>query len=135
MKNGQTIPISLKHSAIVLKDQDDELKWSLNKSLGVLTTKLGYKSKINEGLGDVSQWWWKLVWKLACPLKIIILLWISLANKILTWDNGQKRNWIGPGWCCMCKNDCESVDHLFVYCQFTKVVWMEISNSFKLQIH
>jgi hypothetical protein len=41
----------------------------------------------------------------------------------------------GPGWCCLCKNDCESVDHLFVYCQFTKVVWMEISNSFKLQIH
>jgi hypothetical protein len=84
----------LKHNAIVLKDQDDELKWSLNKSSWVLTTKLGYKAKINEGLGDVSQWWWKLVWKLACPLKIRIFLWISLANKILTWDNGQKRNWI-----------------------------------------
>jgi hypothetical protein len=44
----------LKQSVIVLKDQDDELKWSLNKSSRVLRAKLGYKSKTSEGLGDVS---------------------------------------------------------------------------------
>jgi hypothetical protein len=72
-------------------------------------------------------------WKLDGPLKINIFLWMALANKILTWDNGQKRGWNGLGWCCLCKSENELVDHLFVHCSFTKEVWKEMFKSFNIQ--
>jgi len=53
--------ILLKHSFIVLKERDDELKWPLNKASVMLASKLGYKYKMSEVLGDVSYCWWKLV--------------------------------------------------------------------------
>jgi hypothetical protein len=59
----------LNHNAICLKDSNDELSWSINKSLWVLTTKLGYETKINKDLEVERLWWWKVVWKLVCPLK------------------------------------------------------------------
>jgi hypothetical protein len=89
----------LKHSAICIKDQEDELSWSRNTATGMLTAKLGYATVITEDRGEERKWWWKVVWKLGCPPKIRIFIWLVLANKVLTWDNGQKRNWSGPGWC------------------------------------
>jgi hypothetical protein len=59
-------------------------------------------------------------------LKIYIFLWLAMDNRILTWDNFQKRNMQGLGRCIMCKNNHESVDHLFVNCPFTREVWKEI---------
>jgi hypothetical protein len=123
----------LKHNAICLHDHDDELKWSRNQTTGVLTTKLGYASKFSEEQGAMRLWWWKAVWKLVFPLKTRIFLWLVLENKVLMWDNGQKRNWIGLGWCYLCKQASETVDHLFVLCPFSKVVWMEVLQSYNLQ--
>ena len=85
--------------AICLNDLDDELSWSINKSLRFLATKLGYETKINKDLEVERLWWWywwKVVWKLVCKLKSKNFLWLALANKILTWENGQKRRWVGP---------------------------------------
>jgi len=58
------------------------------------------------------------VWKLPCPLKTRILLWLALANRLLTWDDGQKRNCVGTDHCILCKCENESVHHLFVTCAF-----------------
>jgi len=49
--------------------------------------KLGYANKILEEGPEERDWWWGAVWKLPCLLKTRILLWLVLANKILTWDN------------------------------------------------
>jgi hypothetical protein len=64
---------------------------------------------------DERVWWWELICKLESPLKTRIFLWITLSNKILTWDDSQKRNWNGPGRCVLCKEDSETDDHLFVF--------------------
>jgi hypothetical protein len=42
----------LKHCAICLSEQDDELSWSKNTTTGILTMKLGYIAKISENVGD-----------------------------------------------------------------------------------
>jgi len=45
----------LKHSAVFIKETDDELKWSWNKANGVLTAKLGYEAKCSkEQIGKES---------------------------------------------------------------------------------
>lgn len=51
---------------------------------------------------------------------------LVLSNKVLTWENAQTRNWDGPNRCVLCKQDCESVDHLFVNCSFSRSVWREV---------
>jgi hypothetical protein len=61
---------SLKHSAICLSDRDDELCWSKNVATRTLTVKLGYIAKIGENVGVERWWWWKVTWKLPCPLKV-----------------------------------------------------------------
>jgi hypothetical protein len=33
------------------------------------------------------------------------------------------------GWCCMCKNDDESVDHLFIHCGTAQMLWNLVLRS------
>lgn len=48
-------------------------------------------------------------WK---PIENNNFLWLPLANKILTHDNGNKRIWHGLGWYVLCKIVCEFVSFL-----------------------
>jgi hypothetical protein len=68
------------------------------------------------------------------PLKVKILMWLSVENKVLTWDNGMKRGWIGPSRCTMCKVDEETTHRLFVSCFFTQKVVVEDSFALKFCI-
>ena len=60
-------------------------------------------------------------------------MWCILENKVPTWDNLQKRNVYGPGWCCLCKNAVESTTHLFLQCRFVAEVWKECSKMSSIQ--
>ena len=115
----------MKHDAINLSDQEDKFKWSKNKGSGIYTAKLGYATRMKEDDDGEKKWWWKNNWKLNFPLKTKTFLWLALSNKILTWDNGQKRNWHGPPRCILCKNNEETVDHLFVHSSYSRDVWIE----------
>jgi hypothetical protein len=42
----------LKHGAISLSKQEDELCWSINTTTRILTTKLGYEVKMKENVGN-----------------------------------------------------------------------------------
>ncbi len=33
------------------------------------------------------------------------------------------------GWCCMCKVDDESVDHLFIHCWAARMLWSLVFRS------
>ena len=57
------------------------------------------------------------------PIKAEITLWLTLNNKLLTWDNLQKRGWIGPSRCALCHSDEETSSHLFNLCSYAKSIW------------
>jgi hypothetical protein len=51
----------------------------------------------------------------------------------LNSDNLRRRG-IHPGsWCCMCKADGESVDHLLLHCPYAKELWDMIFGLFGIQ--
>jgi hypothetical protein len=77
----------------------------------------------------MKAWWWKPLWKLKSPLRCKLTLWLSLKNKLLTWDNGIKRGWIGPNWCVLCKSDVESNSHVFVSCPYAGKVYSMIKDN------
>jgi ribonuclease HI len=56
-------------------------------------------------------------------------------NKILVWDNLQKRGWSGPNRCILCKEDSETTLHLFVHCHFFQQVWHHVSTSLNFSEH
>jgi hypothetical protein len=56
------------------------------------------------------------------------LIWSILENIIPTWENLQKRQFNGPSWCSLCKEQEETIDHLFIRCPFTTLVWAKVNS-------
>jgi len=73
-----------------LDEEGDSLAWYMNAVLGEYSLKYGYKAYVENEYDGPTIWWWEKEWKLHCPLKTKMVLWISFRNKILTWDNGVK---------------------------------------------
>ena len=48
MQSGRINTTIFRHIDSILKDKDDEHKWSRNKATSVLTVKLGYGDKMEE---------------------------------------------------------------------------------------
>jgi hypothetical protein len=53
----------LKVTHVRPKEDEDELVWSKNPSLGFYTPRLGYKAMIVNDKHDEIQGWWKSLWK------------------------------------------------------------------------
>ena len=50
-------------------------------------------------------------------------------------SNLQRRNpyhSLSPGWCILCKKNNESIDHLFLHCDFSLTLWSNILKEFGL---
>ena len=53
-----------------------------------------------------------------------------MLGKILTNDNLIKRRVVLVNWCCLCKANGESIDHLFIHCSLAKQLWDTILTLF-----
>ncbi|CAN1179405.1 hypothetical protein LINPERHAP2_LOCUS34177 [Linum perenne] len=69
------------------------------------------------------------IWRADVPTKISGFVWQVFYKNISTYDNLQKRGFIGPNVCVLCRADLESVSHLFVSCSFTSQVWLTFSSK------
>lgn len=56
-------------------------------------------------------------------------MWLLLNHKAPTWENLQKRNFVGPSRCTLCKRDNETNLHMFLHCPFTCSMWDDIRIS------
>lgn len=61
-----------------------------------------------DGIG-VPVWWGGSIWIFKCPLNACIFMWPKPKNKVLTWDNLQKRGKQGPYWRALCKANEENI--------------------------
>jgi hypothetical protein len=72
-----------------------------------------------------------MLWKSKAPNICKLTQCLALNNKLLTWDNCVKRGWCGPNRCILCKNDSESITHLFIFCPFASQVMKLIKENLK----
>ena len=63
-----------------------------------------------------------LFWSFLVPPKIRVFIWLLSKNRILTKTNLNKRGWRGFQTCVFCSH-IETVNHLFLECQFVKQIW------------
>ena len=75
---------------------------------------------------------WKCIWKSKVPPRVNFFIWTAALGKILTADNLRRRHVILVSWCCMCKGDAETIDHLFLHGKVAKEMWDTVFNLFGL---
>eukprot|EP00253_Pinus_taeda_P010381 PITA_10381 len=114
----------LGRSNVRIIDRPDQLVWAFAET-GNYAPKAGYKFLISKKGWEAPDWWSKQLWMLKCPKKARLFFWCALKEKAPTWDVLQARFMSGPSRCPLCKNETESIHHLFIHCPFTKRVWIE----------
>ena len=82
--------------------------------------------------GDLS--WMSRIWSSHITPWQLILVYLMLRNKLATNDNLRKYGLVITSYCCMCMNDLESVQHLFLECSFTQWIWQWLGNQFHVYL-
>ena len=119
----------LKSTHVRISNDVDILVWNLSK-FGRYSPKDGYAQLMNRDMDLI--WWWKVLWKLKCPLKSKLFCWFLFFGKALTWDVLILKGREGPSRCYLCKMEGETNFHIGVECPFTQSVWLIIEDHFKL---
>jgi hypothetical protein len=107
------------YSAKIKRYEQDKMCWQPSQSIG-FQVKSFYKQLSSTGAGSFP---WKNIWKAKVLPRVAFFSWRAASGKILTLDNLRHRGIILASWCCMCKADGESVDHLLLYCPYAKKLW------------
>jgi hypothetical protein len=112
---------SLKLSFIFPKENEsDTISWAKNIKYGSYTVKFGNLALVEESTEGVIKWWWREIWKWKSLEKIKVMFWLSMEQKIITWDFLWKRGWNGSSRCSLCNLNYESIVHLFFQCAYAK---------------
>ena len=69
---------------------------------------------------------WQSIWCIKIPKRVAFFLWTAARNWILTIDNLVKKNLPLVNWCCLCRCDKETLDHLLLHCKFSHALWSEV---------
>ena len=99
----------------------DSLKWG-NFCKGTYTVKAGY-SKLCVSNGMIENWPWKHIWRSKLPTKVMCFSRTAHRDAILTQDNLCRRNFHLVNRCNMCRNNSQSVNHLFLHCSVEADIW------------
>ncbi|GMP47561.1 hypothetical protein CsSME_00015641 [Camellia sinensis var. sinensis] len=87
---------------------------------GRFTVASLYRGLMGDG-GRVFPW--TSVWVPAIPTKVAFLMWTVALGRNLTLDNLMRWGHILVNRCCMCCEDVETVDHLFLHCSVALTLW------------
>eukprot|EP00253_Pinus_taeda_P019943 PITA_19943 len=106
----------------------DILRWR-KSTRGAFTVKESYYLTTHqEREGETLDW--EIIWNSKWWLKIAIFAWLVRKERILTWDKIQKRGFLGPPRCSLCKQGIETQEHILNSCPFTQHQWEEIRGLF-----
>jgi len=100
-------------NGICLNNSEDQLVWSWDLSVGQIKAKLAYKAIANSDMEKDIRWCSISISKWHIPNKLKCFAWLVLHNKILIWQNLQKRRFAGPNYCYLYREHDESVDYLY----------------------
>jgi hypothetical protein len=68
---------------------------------------------------------WKHLWKLKIPPKHAHLTWRILNRALSAKDNLNTSGIVCDPTCPRCHKDIETIDHVFLYCEWAKAIWFK----------
>jgi hypothetical protein len=126
---------ALKSSGLSLTNASDTLTWVGGDGSGHVTAKNVYAALPPDRVTVSQPSWLPRIWSWQLPLKLKLFLWLGASNKLLTWENLQKKGRHGPGLCVLCREATEDIHHLLLHCRFTQTVWQHILQQLSLSFH
>ena len=106
--------------------KEDKMCWKTNRSKGFMVKE--YYSLLAGSIDFCFPW--KSIWQQKIPARVAFFVWTAALGKCLTINNLRKMKiWI-LDWCCMCKCNGESVDHLFLHCPVAMDLWSIVFGLF-----
>ena len=118
----------ISHCGIRIGEVEDSLLLLCDKDSGMVSEKKAYELIISDFLPPPSSYIVSQIWKFNIPQTLKCFTWLAFFNKIDTWDSLCSRGWFGPIRCFLCKEEAESIDHLFVNCSFAREVLVFLGN-------
>jgi hypothetical protein len=112
-------------SSSLIPNNSDEWKWKF-ESNGLLNLPIHILFLLTPPLFDVP---FNLIWKAHAPTKVIGCLWKILHNGLPTRDNLKRRGMLNAEssiLCALCKQEDESINHLFFSCNVAYHLWMKV---------
>ncbi|CAN1751888.1 Putative ribonuclease H protein At1g65750 [Linum perenne] len=103
-------------------------QWTLDVA-GRFTVSSMYKALTSRHQADDTNFPVEAVWVTHVPTKISGFVWQVAHKNISSFENLQKRGFVGPNWCVMCRAGLESVSHLFLDCPFALQIWYTFSSK------
>ena len=73
---------------------------------------------------------WILVRKSKVHTKVRFFTRTTTLGRILTNDNLRKHWLLAIDWCCICKRDGETSNHLFLHCSLARELWSTVFSLF-----
>ena len=113
---------AMKSVGITLRAEPDVLLWAGGDESRLITVKNLYIALQKQHFSDPVLSWIHKLWKLQLPLKLKLFSWLVGKDKLLTWEALQRRGWVGPSICSLCKSAPEDLHHLLMHCPFSKEV-------------
>ena len=106
--------------------EEDKMCWKTVRSKGFM-----FKDYYSLLVGPIDFCFpWKSIWQQKIPARVAFFVWTAALGKCLTINNLRKMKiWI-LDWCCMCKCNGESVDHLFLHCPVAMDLWSIVFGIF-----
>jgi hypothetical protein len=117
------------YSCKISQGNVDRIRWSSSKK-GLFEVKSFYKILSNS---NAEVFPWKSIWRCKVPKRVAFFGWNAALGKILTHDNLRKRNIVVVEWCCLCKKNGESVDHLLLHCEVATYLWHSVFTLFGME--
>jgi exonuclease III len=117
------------YSCKISQGNVDRIRWSSSKK-GLFEVKSFYKILSNS---HAEVFPWKSIWRCKVPKRVAFFGWNAALGKILTHDNLRKRNIVVVEWCCLCKKNGESVDHLLLHCEVATYLWHSVFTLFGME--
>ena len=108
---------------------DDKMCWELARGKGF--TVHSYYQVLTNSFDQSFPW--KTVWKSKVPsttVFFVFFVWTVALGNILTIDNLRKQQILILDWCCMCKRNGESIDHLLIHCSIAFDLWSMVLTLF-----
>ncbi|KAL6191890.1 hypothetical protein ACLB2K_038279 [Fragaria x ananassa] len=107
-------------------DSHDRLIW-MPSTFGILTARDAY-SFLRIHLPPLA--WSKVIWSKFITPRMSMLAWKVLKGRVISDDFLQTRGVSLASCCVLCRQQSESIDHIFLFCPFASTIWHYMTSNF-----